>query len=320
MVNHFTRAGKKIISYLLFILLAYTAQGQTDIDGLMMSKKNICFGPAYMYSSWTNYWEGTLKRDNANLGKVTTQSVSLMGNYGITDKLNVLFMAPYVFTKASQGTLHGQQGFQDMSLWLKWMGYERKLKKGIIGVYAIGGYSFPLSNYVIDLMPLNIGLHSQVATARLMTDYQYNKFSFTASASYMRRSNVTLDRTSYYTTELHQTNEIKMPDAGQLNVRAGYRGSKLIAEGVFNMMRTFGGFDITRNNMPFPSNRMNASSAGVNFKWVLTTPERLSVTGMAMRTVSGRNMGEATTYSGGILYIIDFNKKKATVDPLSIKK
>ena len=142
MVNQKTMGGKKIISYLLLIMLGYSAQAQTDIDALMMSKNNICFGPAYSYSSWTNYWEGSLKRDNQNLGRVSAQSVSLMGNYGITDKLNLLFMAPYVFTKASQGTLHGQQGFQDLSLWLKWMGFEKKLKKGIVGVYALGGYSF----------------------------------------------------------------------------------------------------------------------------------------------------------------------------------
>ena len=110
-----------------------------------------------------------------------------------------------------------------------------------------------------------------------------------------------------------------MPDAGLLNVRAGYRGTKVIAEGVLNVMRTFGGFDITRNNMPFPSNRMNATSAGVNFKWVLTTPERLSITGMAMTTLSGRNVGQSTGYSGGILYIIDFTKKKKDPDHASSK-
>jgi hypothetical protein len=52
------------------------------------------------YSSWKNYWEGTLKRENLNLGDLSLQMYSVMGNYGITNKLNVLFGLPYVKTKA----------------------------------------------------------------------------------------------------------------------------------------------------------------------------------------------------------------------------
>ena len=57
--------------------------------------------------SWTEYWEGELKRENGNIGSVTTQSLMWFGNYGITDKINVMAMVPYMKTEASQGTLAG---------------------------------------------------------------------------------------------------------------------------------------------------------------------------------------------------------------------
>ena len=79
----------------------------------MMSKKNLCIGPMFSYSSWKDYWEGTRKRDNENLGTVSTQMYSVMGNYGVSDKLNVLFGLPYVKTKASAGTMSGLKGIQD---------------------------------------------------------------------------------------------------------------------------------------------------------------------------------------------------------------
>ena len=75
----------------LCCLLNISVHAQTDIDGIMMSKNNFCTGLLYGYSSWKNYWEGTYKRDNANLGTVSTQMLGVMGNYGITNKLNLLF-------------------------------------------------------------------------------------------------------------------------------------------------------------------------------------------------------------------------------------
>ena len=83
---------------------------QTDMDAIMMNKKQFCQGLTYDYSSWDHYWEGTFKRDNENLGTVSSQMLMYMPNYGITNNLNVMASVPYVWTKASQGTLHGMTG------------------------------------------------------------------------------------------------------------------------------------------------------------------------------------------------------------------
>ena len=68
-----------------------------------------------------------------------------------------------------------------------------------------------------------------------------------------------------------------MPDAANFNFRAGFRNHRLIAEAVVNNWTTLGGFDITRNNMPFPSNKMNATTVGVNIKYVLPSLPQLSI-------------------------------------------
>ena len=126
----------------------------------------------YSYSSWKNYWEGSLKRDNENLGTVSTQMISVMGNYGVSSKLNLLFNVPYVSTKASAGTLHGMKGVQDLSLFVKWMPMEKEMLGGVFSLYGIGGISFPITDYVADFLPLSIGMHSKTASARMMADYQ----------------------------------------------------------------------------------------------------------------------------------------------------
>jgi hypothetical protein len=299
---------------LLGLAMTGTLRAQTDIDAIMMEKNAFCVGPMYSYSSWKNYWEGTLKRDNENLGKVSTQMFGVMGNYGVSRKLNVLFGVPYVKTKASAGTLHGMQGIQDLSLFVKWKAYEKKLGDGRLTLIGIGGLSAPVSNYTPDFLPLSIGLHSKTASARLMADYQLRNLFVTGSATYVLRDNIKIDRTSYYTTELHYTNEVEMPDAANFNFRAGFRNQRLIAEAVLNNWTTLGGFDITRNNMPFPSNKMNATSIGANFKYLLPSIPQLSIVAGGNTTIAGRNMGQATNFYGSFFYVFNLAPKEKRTD------
>jgi len=302
---------------LLFIIIPGIVSAQTDIDAIMMEKNAFCVGPMYSYSSWKSYWEGTLKRENLNLGTVSTRMYGLMGNYGVNRKLNLLFSVPYVQTKASAGTLHGMKGIQDLSLFVKWKPIEKRTGDGRFSVFGIGGISLPLTNYTPDFLPLSIGLHSKTASARLMVDYVQRGLFVTGSATYVLRSNITIDRTSYYTTEQHLTNKVEMPDAANFNFRAGFRNNRLIAEAVVNKWKTLGGFDITRNNMPFPSNKMNATTVGVNLKYVLPPIPQLSIVAGGNATVAGRNMGQATTVYGSFFYVFNLGRKTKSPDQLA---
>ena len=301
---------KKIVCGLGLLLLINSAKAQTDIDGVMMEKGAFCVGPMYGHSSWKNYWEGTLKRDNANLGTVSTTMYNVMGNYGITNKLNVLFGLPYIKTKASAGQLKGLKGIQDLSFWIKWKAYSKKIGYGRLSVFAIGGYSLPASDYTADFLPMSIGLETKTLSLRAMADYQRGSLFATVSGTYIRRNNIEIDRTAYYTTEMHYSNEVEMPDAASINVRAGYRNKGAYAELVLDNWTTLGGFDITRNNMPFPSNKMNATRIGFNGKYPMPFMPQLSVVGNVFTTVVGRNMGKAISFGTGIFYVIDFSKKE----------
>ena len=299
---------KILLFFILFSISFQKSFSQTDIDGLMMQKKFFCVGPTAGYSSWKNYWEGTLKRGNANMGKVSTTNFTLMGNYGITNKINLLFGLPYIKTKASAGNMAGQKGLQDLSLMLKWVAYQKHIAKGDLKTILMAGYSTPASNYTADFLPLSIGLHSKNASFRVMADYQRNHLFATASYTYMARSNVTIDRYTYYTTEMHYSNQVKMPDASQLNLRAGYRSETWIAEAVFNKWTTLGGFDIPRNGMPFVSNKMNATTIALNVKYE-TPLDGLSIVANGSTTIAGRNIGKASGFNAGVFYILDFSKK-----------
>lgn len=301
---------KKILFITLFI--TSIAQAQTDIDAIMMDKKNLCIGPMYGYNSWKNYWEGTVKRDNQNLGTVSSSMVSIMANYGISKKVNFLFGLPYISTKTSAGQLKGLSGLQDISLWLKYEAYSKKKGKGILSAYTIAGFSTPITNYVADFLPMSIGLHSTNFSLRGMLDYEVGKWFATASATYTFRNNIALDRTAYYTTTMHYTSEVEMLNTFSSNIRFGYRHNDNIAEIFIDDFKTLGGFDITRNNMPFPSNRMNATRIGAAFKYNTNFVDGLSIVGNFNTTVAGRNVGQTAGFGAGLFYVLDFNKKAKT--------
>lgn len=276
---------------------------QTDLDGIMMKPKLLCAGGMYSYNSWSNYWEGTLKRNNQNLGTVSTQMVGLMGIYGITRNLDVLASAPYVATHASAGTLHGLHGIQDLSVWLKWRVTKLEAGQGHLSIFALGGGSLPLTNYIPDFLPMSIGLHSKTLSGRVLVDYQVGKFFATASGTYTWRSNITIPQDAYYTTQEYLTNQVEMPNTTMENIRAGYRGKRFMAEALYTDMITLGGFDIRRNDMPFPSNKMNMTMAGIHLRYDLPQVKGLSVEGEGSYTLTGRNVGQATEFDAGVFYI-----------------
>jgi hypothetical protein len=283
---------------------------QTDIDAIMMPKNIFCFGTVYQYASWNKYWEGTFKRENLNLGTVSTQGLTVMGNYGINNKINFLFSIPYLETKASAGTMQGQKGIQDLSLAVKYVPISSSIGKATYSILVVGAVSMPATNYSADYLPLSIGLQSKTATLRLMGDIQIKHFFSTISGSYSKRANITIDRNSYLTNEMHYTNKVDMPDAINLNARVGYRSTRLITELVLdNWVTQSGGFDITKNNMPFPSNTMNALKIGAHTKYTFKRIPELAIVSGFNRTATGRNVGQTNSVYAGLFYAVNFKKE-----------
>lgn len=306
------RLNRWRVLVLAFVLgiTTLSSYAQTDLDAIMLKKNVLCVGGMYVHDSWENYWEGTFKRNNLNMGKVSTQMFGVMGNYGITNKLNVLFSLPYVKTNATMGTLKGLDGVQDLALMLKYKLAEKKFNgNNKLSAYAIARGSFPVTNYAADFVPLSIGVRSKTLGIRGLVDYQYKTWFASASAAFTYRGNINIDRNAYYTTEMHYTNEVEMPNTASGNVRAGYRSKFWVVEAIFDKMNTLGGFDIRKNDMPFPSNKMNATRLGGSFKYTFKAVKGLEVTGGAMYTVAGRNVGQSTTVNAGVFYLMNLSNK-----------
>src|SRR2546427_5886340 len=155
---------------LVIVPLAASARAQTIDDGLLMPSGVLGTGSFYAHESWSQYWEGTLKRDNGNIGTLTTQSVTWVAGYGVTDRLSVMALLPYVWTRASQGTLQGMHGVQDLTLAAKYRLLSTPFtERGTLRAMVVGAAGIPASNYVPDFLPLSIGLRSEEHTSELQS-------------------------------------------------------------------------------------------------------------------------------------------------------
>jgi len=286
-----------------------TLHAQTIDDGLMMPRNVLCTGFGYMHDSWDDYWEGPLQRSNGNIGTITTESVSWMGTYGITDRVNVIAMAPYVWTKASAGPLSGMSGLQDLTAAVKWMALDTGLTShGTLKAFLVASGSVPMSGYTPDFLPMSIGLGARQASGRLTLNFQAKQGLFVeGTGAYTFRDEVTLDRDAYFDGErLVMSSRVAMPDVIDYTFRVGYWKHGLYLPVSFTQRVTLGGADIRRQDMPFLSNRMEASRVDALAMYYLPKPKNLVVRLGANYTVSGRNVGQSTTFMAALLYTFRF--------------
>jgi hypothetical protein len=284
-------------------------RAQTFRDGLMMNKGSFCTGFVYAHDSWDRYWEGSLKRDNQNIGTLTTQSVAWMGNYGITDRLNVIAAVPYVWTEASQGVLHSMDGFQDITFGLKYKLLDTPFTGvGKLRTMLVAYAGTPLSDYTPDFLPMSIGSASTRTTGRLTLDFIANNGLFaTGNGGYTWRGEVTLDRPSYYTNgTLYFSDKVAMPDVFDYTVSVGYRKRGLQTPVSFSQQITRGGGDIRRQDMPFVSNKMDFKRIDALVEYYLPPAKRLAIQLGAGYVLDGRNVGQATQFTAGFLYVFNF--------------
>jgi len=293
------------------VVFSQTVNAQTETDALMIPKNYFCAAGIYTHNSWDHYWEGTFKRENLNLGTISSNVYAVGGNYGLSNRVNVLFMIPYIKTNASAGTLRGQSGVQDISLAVKWLAVKQEVGRGLLSLHAIVSGVIPVGNYQADFLPLSLGMQTKSIALRGLVNYQVGRFFVAGAGQYVRKDNITIDRDSYYTTEMHYTNQVAMPNATNFLFSTGYRSLKFNAEATLTKVNTIGGFDITKNNMPFPSNNMDATLAGGVFKYMFQSIAGLELTAGGNYVLKGRNVGQNLSVFGGVYYVFSLKKNKS---------
>ncbi len=310
MKNLFIKTG----GILVLSCLLLPGLAQMPDDGFTMGKGELCFVAGYKQSQWKHYWEGTRLRQNLNIGRFTSKAFMPMLGFGVTDKLNLFVSLPYINNSSNVGNMTGKKGWQDFSFAAKYHLLDITKRKMRYALFGTAGFSLPATNYVPDYLPYSLGIGSKTATLRLVGHVVYKEdFFATIQGGYNFRSNITVDRQTYYTDAQHYSDEMKIPDMWDASIKVGYDNYRIRTNVHYMLMNSTSGSDIRRNDMPYPGNKMDMQAVGVDVLLWVPYVKGLAVTGTADETIAGRNMGRAFTWMAGAQYVFrPFKKKKAT--------
>ncbi len=281
------------------------AHGQTPWDEIMMGRGEICAALVYEHSSWNQYWEGSYLRENANIGTFTRQMGMPMVALGLTDKINLITSVPYMNTKASGGTQVGQTGFQDLSVSVKIDWLQKQLGNGRLQFLTNTHFSIPVGNYLSDYMPFSIGLGAPELGMRGIGAYKMdNGLVFRAGLAYLWRGQTEIERDFYYEDGAVYSTYMNVPHSLNFHGAIGYWAfdNRLRLEATYMSLNSLSGDDIRSYNRPQPTNKMEVSQIGAWVQYYINTDRGLGALAYFNQTVSGRNMGKATTIGIGLTY------------------
>jgi hypothetical protein len=300
----------------VFFLSKSLSLAQSPSDAEFMPKGNICIAAMYGHDSWNKYWESTLFRENGNIGTLTKKSISPMIAYGLNDDIVIAASLPFIDASASQGSLIGINGFQDVGLSMKAKVIKKSTGSFDFSTIIIVGGSIPVSNYNEDYGPLSLGLGSNEVNGRLMLEFVHKSGIYLRpQLSYHHRTVATLERTYYYSDKGYYSDKIDVPDMSLGSIVLGARlfNKKLRMEAAYNRMNTIGGTEIRRNEAPLASGNMDAQS--FNF-FIQIYPSFLKNAGIIIsggKAIKGQNVGKSTFYSFGFTYQFGLIKKSTDV-------
>lgn len=297
------RPASAILFISLLINSLCSAQGL--VDGFMRGQRKASLALTASQESFDAYYVGTREVKNANLGTITTQSLNAYASYGLDYDLDLIVNVAYVRADANAGYWQKQEGLQDLSAALRWEAFDYKIGSARLSWLFAVGYSLPLQNYVIDA-PVAIGHGAKNLDGRTMLHLKAGAFFVTGQYGYIRRSTVKLDRTVNYYDPSDPNNlnpnsgsKVNVPDVTDLVIRSGFATKHFYVDGWVQQQTPFNNGTDIGPGIPFPTNAIGFTRAGASLYVPLV--KKLGLSAGYSTTLSGRNIGNATRFSGGLV-------------------
>lgn len=268
------------IRLVLWVCLALSAcsslWGQGPISGFLPGRKHTDFAMTYTHEQFRFYFFG----DQRTWRPVTTRSANLFLEHGFSDSMSIVITAPYRWIDPVN------RGVQDGIFALKYRNHYRRHPWGSSTFLTSVGLSLPLSRYpVATANP--IGVRATTFQGRVVSQWQY-------------ASGVFLHIQTGLDFRIIPTAQAAVPLLGRL----GWAGNHWFLEGWTEFFHTFSsGID-------------TQVSEGAGSRWWRLggtlyygfSPD-FGVVVHASRFFNGRNIGQATQLSAGIVYKVDWGVK-----------
>jgi hypothetical protein len=166
-------------------------------------------------------------------------------------------------------------------------------------------FSTPVGTYLSDYMPFSIGAGAPEIGLRGIGGYKMdNGLIFRIAAAYLWRGQTEIERNYYYQDGSVYSSFMNVPSALNIHGSIGYWAfeNRLRLEATYMSLNCLTGDDIRAYNRPQPTNKMEVSQVGVWTQYYIKADRGLGALAYFNQTISGRNMGKATSFGLGITY------------------
>lgn len=296
---------KSILGIAVYGLIIHSVKAQMPWDEIKMAKGEVCASLVYEHASWNQYWEGSLLRKNENIGKLSRQTGALMVAAGITKKINLIAMLPYVATEASGGTQQGQAGLQDLSVSIKAELMRKRIGSGHFNLLSNVSYATPINKYLSDYAPFSIGSGAPELGLRGIAAYRTDKgLVFRTALAYLKRGQSKIERDYYYNKGSIYSQYMDVPDALNFHAALGYwlMENQLRLELSYIGVHCLTGDDIRPYNAGQPTNKVEVEQVGAWAQYYVNGRKGLGMLAYYNHVVGGRNMGKFSTLGLGLTY------------------
>lgn len=281
---------------LMLLFWGAMAPAQSLLSGFMNGKGKGTVAVSYTIESYDNVFLVPSDAEGVPVfNEVDVNSVSLFGTYGFSDRLDVVVSLPYISTtgNATQGVLdelgfaNNRSGLQDFSAFVRYNPHNVTVGKNSLHFMLGGGISTPLGGYEVDeglQSILAIGNRATSVNGLAMAQFRTTTGLFlTTQAGYSLRSG-------------------EVPNAVLGEIRAGYTATKFYVDAWYAGQISTSGVNILGEGFTgfFPATDVSFSRAGVTFFAPVGGGFGLSAS--ASRYLKGRNVGQATGFSGAVTY------------------
>jgi len=311
---------KELFQYCALVvasLVVFTnGYSQSPSDALMMEPRQACILLDYNYSSFNQYWEGELKRENQTIATVYRNSLMPMAAVGITDQLNFFVGVPFIksaSTNPNGGKFAGVSAFQDLTIAAKYRWLKHEFEKGELSALATIGFSTPITNYLPDYMPYSIGLGAPELSYRAILQYKLNNGWYLRGAgAYLWRGYAEAEREYYYNDGSYYTSWMDVPNAFTFEGVAGkwLFNDKLQVEINYFSSYSLSGDDIRLYNAAQPTNDVDMGRIGIFVHYFFPTLKGFGIVVYQNQTIWGQNAALLKTAGVGVNYFFNYLKEK----------
>jgi hypothetical protein len=260
-------------------LLAVSSTARaTDVNGFLEPAGEGVVVVSFTAESYDEFWAGANKVHEPALGTVSTNSTTLFAQHGLTDRVSLVANLPYVNTRGDGLAGFSERGLQDVAALLK-------VRVGAIGgsvrssLVLAGGIRTIASDYEGN-KPVSIGDGTADGLLRLVYLMQAGRFYWSQQVGFDARGG-------------------EAPNGFPVYTELGYGFGKATVSLLYNGYWADGGTDIGEPGFTFPSNEDETQRVGAKLYGQLS--ESWGVVAHGFTTLSGRNSGDTTGFSAGLV-------------------